>query len=71
MQDKDLFNGVIGRYTDRNEENGIGKKDDDKEIASIPRPRKPHIHQAIGYVLFCVSARMHFNAHRFHVVHFT
>lgn len=43
MQDKDLFDGVIGKYTDRFGENGI-KKDDDMEIATklsaAQRPRK-------------------------------
>lgn len=51
MQDKDLFNGVNGRYTDRYDENGIGKKDDDREIASVPRPRKLHF---ISFVCVCV-----------------
>lgn len=40
MQDKDLFNGVIGKYTDRNDENGATKKNNDAEIASVAKPGK-------------------------------
>lgn len=46
MQDKDLFNGVIGKYTDGVDENGT-KRIDDMEIASptssISRPRKKNL----------------------------
>lgn len=41
MQDKDLFNGVIGRYTDHNDENGATKKNNDMEITkTVEKPRK-------------------------------
>lgn len=43
MQDQDLFDGVVGKYTGRFDENGI-KKTDDMEITSklsVPHcPRK-------------------------------
>lgn len=45
MQDKDLFNGVNGKYTDGVDENGT-KRIDDMEIASptsISRPRKKNL----------------------------
>lgn len=63
MQDKDIFNGVNGKYTDHNEENGIGKKDDDKEIASIPRPRKPHITPLVAFYSLLFQ-KLHFDANR-------
>lgn len=45
MRDKDVLNGVVGKYTDRFDENGANgfRKNDDMEIASqssAPRPRK-------------------------------
>lgn len=44
MQDKDLFNGVTGKYTDRIDENGVVKRNGvDAENAmktDILRPRK-------------------------------
>lgn len=43
MQDKDVFDGVIGTYTDRFDENGV-KKSHDMEIATksihAHRPRE-------------------------------
>lgn len=55
MQDKDLFNGVIGKYTDGVDENGT-KRIDDMEIASpttssISRPRKENL-KVIFLVIF-------------------
>lgn len=42
MQDKDFINGVIGKYTDHNDERGVAKKNDDLEISkpTAPKPRK-------------------------------
>lgn len=42
MQDKDFINGVIGKYTDRNDERGVTKKNDDLDTAkpTAPKPRK-------------------------------
>lgn len=75
MQDTDLFDGVIGKYTDRFEENGI-KKNDDMEIptklSTYHRPRMldSGVHHCFIYnncfwctlcvfVPFCLSIQYH------------
>lgn len=58
MQEKDMFNGVIGKYIDCIDENGIAKRKDDMETKlTVPRPREWKKTQLFNSCLF--SSRMY------------